>query len=183
MNLMTSLNRLESISGKKRIARGAVAQMDDGICKSVLSQLPLYAEENEDAWTHISVQKHFPEEVAARLKALGASDKDLQTEDAFAVASEQNTICIYSESDRGLIYGAFEVLQQAQANCGFVPGGIRFACPQCPFRALKVYLPGEKQLDQFYKIVDMLLYYRYNTLIVEVGGAMEYKHHPCSVNT
>ena len=86
------------------------------------------------------------------------------------------TVC--SEDERGLLYGVYEVLQQALADDGFVPGGIRFAVPQCPFRGLKVYMPGEKQLEQFYKIVDMLMYYRYNTIIIEVGGAMEYKRHP-----
>ena len=95
------------------------------------------------------------------------------------MCGDQDAITIYSQSDRGLLYGACEVLQQAQADGGLVPGGVCFSAPQCPFRGLKVYLPGEKQLDQFYKIVDMLLYYRYNTIIIiEIGGAMEYKRHP-----
>ena len=43
---------------------------------------------------------------------------------------------------------------------------------------MKLYLPPKDGLDAFYRIVDMLLYYRYNTVILEVGGAMEYKRHP-----
>ncbi len=178
MHLMTELNRRQLVDGKKRISPAAVHQMENGIYKEILSQMPIYADLNEDSWTSISAERHITEDIADRLLAMGVTRKELDTEDAFVVSTVQNGICIYSESECGLIYGAYEVLQQAQADNGFVPGGIRFAVPQCPFRALKIYLPGEKQLAQFYKIVDMLLYYRYNTVIIEVGGAMEYKHHP-----
>ncbi len=178
MHLMTELNRFQLTEGKKRVSETAVSQMTNNIYKEVLCQIPEYADANEDAWTRISIIRNFTAEITERLIALGVSQNELQTEDAFAVCTRQNEICVYSESECGLIYGVYEVLQQAQADNGYVQDGISFSAPQCPLRALKVYLPGEKQLNQFYKIVDMLLYYRYNTIIIEVGGAMEYKRHP-----
>jgi len=177
MSMMSALNTYCVTEGKKRLSAAAV-QTENGLYKNILADVQPLAGQNEDAWTDIQISKGFPEALRQQLKDLGASDRELSAEDAFAVCGKENVITIYSEGERGLLYGVYEVLQQAQADNGFVPGGIRFAAPQCPFRGLKVYLPGEKQLDQFYKIVDMLMYYRYNTIIIEVGGAMEYKKHP-----
>ena len=177
MSMMSTLNTYCVTDGKKRLAASAV-QTGNKLYDEILADVTPLSAAQEDAWTSICVCKRFPEEIKQQLKGLGASDKELTTEDAFAVCGKESTITVYSEGERGLLYGIYEVLQQAQNDNGFVPGGIRFAVPQCPFRGLKVYLPGEKQLDQFYKVVDMLMYYRYNTIIIEVGGAMEYKKHP-----
>lgn len=171
------MNTYCTTEGKKRLSPEAV-QTEKGLYRDILADVLPLAGENEDAWTKIQINKGFPEEIRRQLKELGASERELDTEDAFAVCGKGDAITVCSEGERGLLYGVYEVLQQAQADDGFVPGGIRFAVPQCPFRGLKVYMPGEKQLDQFYKIVDMLMYYRYNTIIIEVGGAMEYKRHP-----
>ena len=177
MSMMSTMNTYCTTEGKKRLSPEAV-QTEKGLYRYILADVLPLAGENEDAWTKIQINKGFPEEIRRQLKELGASERELDTEDAFAVCGKGDAITVCSEGERGLLYGVYEVLQQAQADDGFVPGGIRFAVPQCPFRGLKVYMPGERQLDQFYKIVDMLMYYRYNTIIIEVGGAMEYKRHP-----
>ena len=177
MSLTTQLNRYCRTQGKKRLAAGAAVK-GRSFFDNILAQAPSFAAPGEDGWQSVTFHTGFPPEVAGALRELGATEKELDTEDAFAVCGEGDALTVYSQGRRGLMYGAYEVLQQAQDDGGFVPGGLRFAAPQCPFRGLKLYLPGEKQLDQFYKMVDMLAYYRYNTLILEIGGAMEYKNHP-----
>lgn len=152
--------------------------MEPGVWQAVLSQALPFAAGGEEAWTKLSLERGFPQELISRLNELGVSEAQLHTPDAFAVSGAGDGLTVYSQSERGLLYGAYEILQQAQADGGFVPGGIRFSAPQCQFRGLKVYLPGERQLGEYYKIVDMLVYYRYNTIILEIGGAMEYKRHP-----
>lgn len=177
MSMMSTLNTY-CIAGEKKRLSAAAVHTENKLYRTILADVQPLAAPNEDAWTSIRISRSIPEALRRQLEGLGASDMELSAEDAFAVCGEGNIITIYSEGERGLLYGVCEVLQQAQADNGFVPGGVRFATPQCPFRGLKVYLPGEKQLDQFYKIVDMLAYYRYNAIIIEVGGAMEYKKHP-----
>ena len=177
MSLTTQLNRYCRTQGKKRLAAGAAVK-GRSFFDNILAQAPSFAAPGEDGWQSVTFHTGFPPEVAGALRELGATEKELDTEDAFAVCGEGDALTVYSQGRRGLMYGAYEVLQQAQDDGGFVPGGLRFAAPQCPFRGLKLDLPGEKQLDQFYKMVDMLAYYRYNTLILEIGGAMEYKNHP-----
>lgn len=52
--------------------------------------------------------------------------------------------------------------------------------PVCALRGVKVYLPEptEKGYAEFRKLVDFMCRFRYNCLMIETGGAMEYKSHP-----
>lgn len=52
--------------------------------------------------------------------------------------------------------------------------------PVCSLRGVKIYLPEptEKGFENFKKLVDLMCRFRYNFLMIEIGGAMEYKSHP-----
>lgn len=100
-------------------------------------------------------------------------------EDSFCISFEGEKITLSSSNRRGEIYAAYALLQQSQWNDqGEIPLGNGYCQPKCSFRGLKLYLPAKDKIDEFYKIVDMLCYYRYNTVILEIGGAMEYHAHP-----
>ena len=45
-------------------------------------------------------------------------------------------------------------------------------------KALKLYLPAKENFGEFYKIIDYAAFLKYNTVFLEIGGAMEYKRHP-----
>ena len=177
MDFITRLNSICRPGEKKRLCEAAFDAEDDAL-RDVLKKAGPFAKLGEACWRRVVLAQGFPEAVAGRLKALGAAPEELGRRDAFAVCGEGDALTIYANDRRGWMYGANDMLCQAQANDGFVEGGVRFASPQCPFRGLKLYLPARDALDQFYKVVDMLVYYRYNTVILEVGGAMEYKRHP-----
>ncbi|MCM3745737.1 beta-N-acetylhexosaminidase [Paenibacillus pasadenensis] len=85
-------------------------------------------------------------------------------------------IRIYAASQRGLMYGVYSLLQQSEN--GFFRKGIIYNDPLCSFRGLKIYLPGEEDVEYFKAFIDMACYYRYNKIVLEVGGAMEFKRHP-----
>ncbi|MBB6731339.1 family 20 glycosylhydrolase [Cohnella zeiphila] len=99
-----------------------------------------------------------------------------EDEDGYAVEIEEDEIRISAATARGWMYGAC-TLRQIGEN-GFFRYGIVYNVPLCSFRGLKVYLPAADDVDFFKSFVDMACYYRYNHLVVEVGGAMEYKRHP-----
>ncbi len=48
----------------------------------------------------------------------------------------------------------------------------------CKFRAVKVYLPAKGNIPFFKYFIDMCKHYGFNTVMIELGGAMEYKSHP-----
>ena len=59
---------------------------------------------------------------------------------------------------------------------------ILFDAPDKAVRGYRVYTPGVASFDAFKAVVDTMVDYKYNAIIIEVGGAMEYKRHP-EINT
>lgn len=56
--------------------------------------------------------------------------------------------------------------------------GVIYSTPKVPFRCYRSYLPGKKNIEWFKKFVDMQIAFGNNALMLELGGAMEYKSHP-----
>ena len=113
--------------------------------------------------------------IVADINADNSTDIDADI-DTDIDADADNDIRIYSNSERGLIYGVFELIRLAD-DC-FFPGGFLYDAPACPVRGAKVYLPGRAGIPYFLEFIDFLVHFRFNTLMIEIGGAMEYKRHP-----
>lgn len=110
-------------------------------------------------------------------KITAVSDPSVLSEGYIIDISKTEISIAYSDK-RGLIYGALTVKQLFEQNELFI-GNIEDA-PDCAFRGYRCYLPGpsKKSIDEFYKMVDTIVYYKYNRISLEIGGAMEYKRHP-----
>ena len=63
-------------------------------------------------------------------------------------------------------------------KAGELKEGVIFDYPDKPVRGYRVFTPGYHETKDFEAMVDMLIEYKYNTIMIEVGGAMEYKKHP-----
>lgn len=50
--------------------------------------------------------------------------------------------------------------------------------PYLPIRGVHLYLPARKNIGVFMRILDMMASVKMNTVIIEVGGGMEYERHP-----
>jgi len=98
-----------------------------------------------------------------------------EQEDAYCVVIGED-VKVYSRGERGLIYGVLDVLRYAEGQ--FLPRGVFYESPVIGRRGLKVYLPGREGIPFFKELVDFLCRFRMNTLMIEIGGAMEYKRHP-----
>lgn len=46
------------------------------------------------------------------------------------------------------------------------------------FRGVKAMLPAKEDFAEFKKFIDIMAHFKLNTLMLEIGGAMEYKSHP-----
>lgn len=115
----------------------------------------------------------IPGEVRALLAAQGADIVNDQ-EEYVAVLGEESFV--YGTSARGLLFGLSTLL--ALLAHGENESCILYDYPTCPVRGYRVYLPGRRNIPVFKQMVDFLAYYRYNTIMIEIGGAMEYKRHP-----
>ena len=63
-------------------------------------------------------------------------------------------------------------------DAGGITEGVLYDAPATPMRGYRVYLPGRETMQEFIGMLDFLVYYKYNYLILEIGGGMEYKRHP-----
>ena len=86
MSMMSTMNTYCTTEGKKRLSAAAV-QTEKGLYRDILADVLPLAGENEDAWTKIQIVRGFPEEIRRQMKKLGASERELDTEDACADGS------------------------------------------------------------------------------------------------
>jgi hexosaminidase len=96
--------------------------------------------------------------------------------DSYYVHITEKSVSICSESIAGLFYGVNLLLRRK------IEGGLRsetvFQAPSHGFRGLKIYLPAREDIPYFCQTIDMAAYFGFNRIVIEVGGAMEYKRHP-----
>lgn len=98
-------------------------------------------------------------------------------EEGYIIDIRENVV-IYARSERGLFYASSLLAQYLEEHKNRLRHGIIYDYPECPVRGVKIYLPHKDDIDFFKRFIDMISYYKYNTVMIEVGGAMEYKRHP-----
>ena len=99
-----------------------------------------------------------------------------EKEDMYLLEVRGDAVTVYANEVRGFLYGACTIWEHYRS--GGIREGYIYNVPLVPFRAVKLYLPAEDKLDEFYYMLDMFMHYGYNALVIEVGGAMEYKNSP-----
>lgn len=96
-------------------------------------------------------------------------------EESYAlIINDKIEIC--AATQKGLKYGVSTLKQLIEA--GQVREMILFDYPDKNVRGYRIYMPGIDYFDDFKRMLDMMIYYKYNSIIIEVGGAMEYRKHP-----
>ncbi len=157
--MMDELFTQKDVAGLRSLSQGLVIAADDEATSAVLRQIP-----QQKGGTITKIKAVIGGE------GLG--------EEGFLINGTEEDITLTAKSKRGWLYGAHALLHHSQTHGGQVPVGTLKAVPNSPFRSLKVYLPAPDDLQSFYRTVDMMCHYRLNTIIIEVGGAMEYARHP-----
>ena len=87
-----------------------------------------------------------------------------------------STVRVYAATERAFIYAAATLSSLALG--GELYEGFLYDVPLAEERGYRVYLPSRAGFEGFYRMVDFLATYKYNAIILEIGGAMEYHRHP-----
>ena len=128
----------------------------------------------EHCYSAVYLTDDVPDNINKRLEqTFGVSFSN--SADAYAVVLDDD-IRIFARSKRGLCYGFLTLCKLTRDQ--FVKNGIFYESPVCEERGAKIYLPGRDGIPYFKEFVDLLAHFRINTVMIEVGGAMEYKRHP-----
>lgn len=118
----------------------------------------------------ISAFESVPESI---IKELGS--EYCENPEGYAIILDKE-IKIYAQSRQGIIF-ALSTIEQLIDYDGLYEGFL-YDYPDRPVRGYKLFTPGKDCIDDFKRVVDMLVYYKYNTIMIEIGGAMEYKRRP-----
>ena len=97
-------------------------------------------------------------------------------EEGYALVIAPKEVHVYATGAQGLLYASMTLCQLQECNELFA--GLLYDRPICPVRGYRVFLPGKDNFPAFCAMVDFLAYYKFNYIVLEIGGAMEYKRHP-----
>ena len=96
------------------------------------------------------------------------------SEEYAVLLGEETLVC--AKEEKGLLYGLATLVHLADAN--ELTARLIYDYPVCSVRGYRVYMPGRENIGIFKDMIDLIAYYKYNAIILEIGGAMEYKNHP-----
>ena len=96
-------------------------------------------------------------------------------DEEYAIAIDTVTT-VWAASARAFIYAASTLC--ALYTSGELQNGFLYDYPLFATRGYRVFLPSRASLHDFYKMVDFLAELKYNSIILEIGGAMQYDRHP-----
>ncbi len=85
-------------------------------------------------------------------------------------------VTIYADSDRAKLFAACSV--KDKYIDGKINKGIWWSYPAVKHRSLRIFLPPKGEIDYFYKLMDQIVHLGYNSILLEICGALEFKRHP-----
>ena len=130
--------------------------------------------EDGPSYTHVRFHLDLPMDIEKRLRNT-FNVEDLSLDEGHILVADDG-IDIYSQTPRGLFYGCQTLIHSMRGQ--FLGNCLIYDFPVCVVRGVKLMLPPPDKLDDFKEFIDFLCVYKYNTVMLEVGGAMEYKRHP-----
>lgn len=165
-------------SSPKRITEKTVFHTDLTCLKEWLVY-PLKQLKTEESvgcyYENVYFKHEIPQELAQKIVSIFQVPHPEDPE-CHVIEVTDNEINIYGLTERGLFYGGISLIHLLEN--GAVGKLLAYDYPVCKERGLKVFLPSTETMDYFKKFVDMICYFKYNSIMIEVGGAMEYKRHP-----
>ena len=116
---------------------------------------------------------------------LKEKDADIEISKIDASAEEyflniaNNGVLIGATDLRGAIYAVGTLVQSIIKKDGYtIPCKQVLDTPYTEIRGVHFYMPARDKIDDFKRIIDFLAFVKMNTVILEVGGGMEYERHP-----
>lgn len=114
----------------------------------------------------------YPESLVA-----GLGDRFAEHKESYAIRIKKDGTYLYALTRRGLIYAVSTLIRLVVGDC-VTDDLTLFDYPDMDIRGYRVFTPGRDHIPAFKAVIDRLVDYKYNCVIIEVGGAMEYKRRP-----
>lgn len=151
-------------------AQSAVNAQTNGYAKKYMEKL-LAGLPREGKKMNISLSLGYS---AALKEEIGGAFAE--NSESYAIRIQEDAMELCAETERGLIYAVAETERLLKADA--LEEMLIFDYPDKAVRGYRIFTPGERETEIFQNMIDLLVSYKYNTVMIEVGGAMEYKRRP-----
>ena len=162
---------VKETGGELEISASSRINTEDSVINQLLQNRLYTSKSGAD----INFIKEVPSDITGKLGNIYKPD-----DEGYIIEIGDNSVNIYSLTERGLFFAANALVRHT--NCGIIKKGMIYNYPLKPIRGAKVYIPARKDIEYFKEFIDFCSYYGYNTLMLEIGGAMQYERHP-EINT
>ena len=153
---------------KIKIGQDTIASVESDVHKKIVSSIS-----NDEGGATISFRP-LTDEVFNNKTA--CFENPVTYGDEGYILEIDNSITIYYTAEITKIFALYAIKRHYERDG--VCKGVIYNTPKLEFRCVRMYLPGKKKIDEFKEFLDMMLAFGYNTVMLEIGGAMEYKRHP-----
>ena len=96
----------------------------------------------------------------------------------YTVTVMNHSICIEAGEIRGAVYGVSDLLQRVDRKALTIENCSVTEKPYKKMRGVHMYLPSRENINAYKRILEVLAFFKMNTVIMEISGGMEYKRHP-----
>ncbi len=101
------------------------------------------------------------------------------SEEEYRLSVANNSILIEASELKGALYAVSTLMQLVEKKDRlYIPCTSVSDAPDSKIRGVHFYMPERSKIDEFKRIIDCMAFLKLNTVILEVGGAMEYERHP-----
>lgn len=115
----------------------------------------------------------------ATMEALPRGLEPILQEEGYVLSITPEEVLLAGQDARGTFWGAQTLVQLLDGSESLsLPLVTMRDWPRYPIRAVHCYLPSQEQMAFFWRFLDFLSLYKFNTLILEIAGGMEYEKHP-----
>jgi|LSQX01.1.fsa_nt_gb hexosaminidase len=124
----------------------------------------------------IEAKTTIPQEIKDRLSNI-AGVEFIDNDEGFIICATNGKVDIFADTQAGVIAGCISLLHylDEKRNLSF---SLLWDYPVSKTRGVKLFLPKREHIGFFKEFIDLMTFFRCNTLMLEIGGAMEYKKHP-----
>ncbi len=147
-----------------------------GVAEELLPIIGRFAVDNtENSIKSITAYPFISDEVKQKVEAVLGVPYEVK-DDGYIILKNGSDITVSAENKAGLQTGLMTFLQLLE-NGSFGFDAV-YDWPLYSTRGIKLMMPGRDEIVDFKKFVDTMVYFRHNIVMLEIGGAMEYKRHP-----
>ena len=173
-NRKRALTESYRLNREGRVALSGIFEGIEGYGKALLEALCTEEVQASEELSAADIQ-FLPMEAGAEGLVRQVLKKEYVANEEGYVIDIDDTIKVYADTESAKLYAIMALRDLWEDG---LDKAVIYGYPAVPYRSARVFLPSRKNMPYFRSFIDLLVNLGYNSLLLEIGGEMEYKKHP-----